>query len=370
MSEESDGDTAVQQGKSRVQRLTAWWKRSRLARALARYGAAYGALLTGGIAYAALFSIFAGLTVAFSVFTAVLGTNSQLQEAVLDALSSALPGIVQTEDNPNAPVTVESLQFPPQSSIVVAVIAFLVLLNSATTVMSSLRAGIRAMFGIVKPGEKVVLAKLRDLLGFVVLALAVVLTAVLGTAVGAAGSVVSEALGLSDNAVADFFLRLLGHLVALGVDFLVLLFLIRVLAGARPPRRDLLIGSLVVSVAAGVIRFLGTALVSGSVSANPLLAPFAVIVVLLLWVNLIVRVLLTACAWTANPPAPPEVTDDVITHAEEHPNYVTESEPETLTWDHDPLTGRIRPVPPPEPEEYWGGLIGWTKRKWRGFREA
>lgn len=58
------------------QRLTAvmdWWKQSRLARMLARYGAVNGATLAGGISYAALFSVVAGLTIMVTVFMRVLG---------------------------------------------------------------------------------------------------------------------------------------------------------------------------------------------------------------------------------------------------------------------------------------------------------
>ncbi len=51
-----------------MQALLAWWKTTRLARALARYGQVNGALLCGGIAYSAIFSVFAGLTIGFTVF--------------------------------------------------------------------------------------------------------------------------------------------------------------------------------------------------------------------------------------------------------------------------------------------------------------
>lgn len=368
MTEESGDGTAVETAKTRLARLLEWWKQTRVARGLGRYGATNGALLTGGIAYSALFSIFAGLTVAFSIFMALLGDNAELRQAVLDALDSALPGIVQSEGNPNG-LTPESLEFSGGTSLLTGVIAFLVLVNTATSVMAALRTGIRSMFGILVPAENAVVAKLRDLAGFLVLALAVVLTAALGIVVGTAGTAIADAVGLGDNPAVQALLRVLGYLVALAVDAAVVLFLIRGLAGARPPRRDLLIGALVVAVAAGVIRFLGTSIV-GSAASNPLLAPFAAIITLLLWVNFIVRILLMVCAWTANPPAIPEIDPDDVTHEGETPNYVTETEPETLEWEHDPQTGRIMPEHAPEPEEYWGGLIGWVKRKYRGFREA
>lgn len=367
--EDAEEASAVETAKSRLARVLEWWKQTRVARGLGRYGAAHGALLTGGIAYSALFSIFAGLAVGFSIFMAVLGGNTELQEAVLGALDDALPGIVRSESNPEGMLTPESLQISGGASLLTGIIGFLVLLNAATSVMAALRSGIRAMFGILTPSENAVVAKLRDLAGFLVLALAVVLTAALGIVVGTAGSAAAGAVGLGDNPAVQVLLRILGYAVALGVDFLVVLFLIRGLAGARPPRRDLVVGALVVAIAAGVIRFLGTSVV-GSAASNPLLAPFAAIITLLLWVNFIVRILLMVCAWTVNPPAIPEIGEDQVTHEAETPNYVTKTEPKTLDWAHDPQTGRLLPEPPPEPEDYWGGLIGWAKRKWRGFRDA
>lgn len=46
-------------------------------------------------------------------------------------------------------------------------------------------------------------------------------------------------------------------------------------------------------------------MVAGSATKNPVLASFAVVVTLLVWVNLIARIVLLAAAWTANPPPQP-----------------------------------------------------------------
>src|SRR4051794_30466215 len=70
----------------RAKALLEWWKHSRAGRALARFGARGGGLLTGGIAYAALFSVFAGLTIGYTVFMAVLGGNEELRDKILDSL--------------------------------------------------------------------------------------------------------------------------------------------------------------------------------------------------------------------------------------------------------------------------------------------
>ena len=51
-----------------------------------------------------------------------------------------------------------------------------------------------------------------------------------------------------------------------------------------------------------VVRILGTTVVAGSVSKNPLFTSVTVLVTLLVWVNLVARIVLLAAAWTADPP--------------------------------------------------------------------
>src|SRR5699024_2191580 len=167
----------------------------------------------------------------------------------------------------------------------------------------------------------------------------------------------------------EWLLRILAVLVPLMVDMLVFLWVFRFLAGVRPPRRDLLLGSLLAAIGSGVLRYLGTSAV-GSVGDNPLLQSSAALATLLLWVNLIVRITLMAAAWIANPPARPVPDEEMITHEDETPNYVTLSRPGTLDWQHDPITGQVQAEEPPPPEPYWGGLIGWVRRKWSGARSA
>ena len=81
---------------ARVRGVLAWWQLTRAGRANARFGAAGGGVLTGGIAYAALFSVFAALTIAYTAFVAVLGRDAQLRQDVLRTVSASLPGLVDT----------------------------------------------------------------------------------------------------------------------------------------------------------------------------------------------------------------------------------------------------------------------------------
>lgn len=320
----------------RLKGLLERWQLSRLGRALARYGKASGGLLAGGITYSALFSVAAALTISYTAFMTVLGSNTELRGTVIDAVNSALPGILDTpgSDGLIAPEDlVLDTALNPASIAAVAV-----LLWTAISVMAALKRSIRLMFGIIVPKENAVATRIRDLVGFLTLALAVVLTAALTIAAGTAGEWVLDLIGI-EGSVAAFGLRAVGFLVAFAVDAGVFVLLFRVVAGVRPPRRDLLVAAAVGGVAAGLLRVFGTSLVGGA--DDPLLATAAALITLLLWINLLARVTLVVAAWAANPPAPPMPDEEDSTHFGETPNYVTLSAPRTLTWEYEAITGVV-----------------------------
>ncbi|MBT0992779.1 YihY/virulence factor BrkB family protein [Cellulomonas sp. DKR-3] len=296
------GDPVGSHGPSLVDRAKAalaWWQRTRPARANARFGARGGGVLTGGIAYATLFSVFAALTFAWTVFMAVLGGNKELRQQVLDAIDEALPGLVDNGSNDGV-ISPDDLQLSAGLTVA-GIIAVVVLLLSALAATGALRTGVRAMFADeAGGGDNAVLGKLRQLAGLAGFAFAILLSVLLTTGATAAAQWVLQ--GLDWGGVATVAVQAVGILVALVVDLGVFVLVVRVLAGESPPTRDLLWGALIAAVGIGVVRYLGTSVVAGSISKNPALAPFAVIVTLLLWVNLIARIMLLASAWVANPP--------------------------------------------------------------------
>jgi len=289
---------------ARVQALLAWWQRTRPARANARFGEAGGGVLTGGIAYAALFSVFAGLTIGYTVFMAVLGGNESLRQSVLDAIDANLPGLVDTGGDSSGLIDPESLQFSAGLGLA-SIIAFVVLLMSAISAMAALRTAARAMFGEpASGGENAVLDKARQLGAFVGLGVAILLSAVLGIATTTAADWLLGLVGLEDSTAGAITVRVLGILVAFVVDAATFCLIVVLLAGIRPPWKDLRGGAIIAGIGLGVVRVLGTSVVAGSASKNALLTSFAVIVTLLVWMNLISRIVLLAAAWTADPPAP------------------------------------------------------------------
>lgn len=295
---------------ARAKAALAWWQATRPARANARFGARGGGVLTGGIAYAALFSVFAALTLGWTVFMALLGGDVALRGRVLTAIDEALPGLVQTDDAGSGLIDPDTLRMSAGLTVAGAV-ALVVLLMSALSAAAALRTGVRAMFAADGAsgtgGENVVLGKLRELGGLAGLAFAVLLSAVLTTAVTAGAQWLLGELGWAG--ATTVVLRVCGLLVTFVLDAAVFVLVVRVLANQHPPRRDLLRGAAICALGVGVVRFLGTSVVAGSATKNPVLASFAVIVTLLVWVNLMARIVLLSAAWTADPRPAPDPCD-------------------------------------------------------------
>ncbi|KQY43051.1 YihY/virulence factor BrkB family protein [Cellulomonas sp. Root137] len=277
----------------------AWWQRTRPARANARFGARGGGVLTGGIAYAALFSVFAALTIGYTVFMAVLGGNDELRQKVLDSVNASLPGLVDTGDGSSGMIDPDSLELSGGLTVT-GIVAVVVLLLSAIAAMAALRTAVRAMFAEEGPGGNAVLGKARELGGFAGMAFAVLLSALVTTGVASAASWILDSLGW--GSAATVVARVLGILVAFVIDAATFLLIVWVLADERPAWWDLRWGAVIAGVGIGIVRILGTSVVAGSVGKNPLFTSVAVIVTLLVWVNLIARIVLLAAAWTANPP--------------------------------------------------------------------
>ncbi len=325
---------------AKVQATISWWNQTRLARTLARYGTCTGGLLSGGMALTTLLSLTAALTVGWTVFMAVLGDNQELRDRVIDALNQALPGLLKSGADSSGLVDPDSLVRSDAWSFT-GIIALVVAAWSVISVVGSLARSIRSMFGVVSLPENGMLTIGRNVVGALGLAVSLVAGAGLGILTGLFGDWTMQHLGISPG-VGRILLTIATHLLAMMVNAVVLALLIRVVAGVRVPRPDLVGGLVLFAVIAEVLQYVGTTAV-GAVD-SPILATATTLVTLVLWVNLLVRVVLTVCAWMSNPPRSVPLTQGATLHFRECPNFVTLSAPETLAWPHHPVTGELMPA--------------------------
>lgn len=343
----------------------------RIVRAMMRYTTARGNLLAGGIAFSGLFSVAAALTIAWTIFMSLMGSNLALRRNVLNGIDAALPGIIQFSPGDGGIIKPDDLVLDTALNVT-SVIAFVVLLWSAIATMAAMANAIRSMFGIWVVKENIGILYLRNFAGFIILVIGVLSSSLLTTAAGVLGNQILEFINVTGT-IGGYALRAVTFAVSLAVDMFVIAFLVRVMASVRVIKKDLWVGCFMAAVGTSAIRVLGTSVV-GSVSDNALLASVAAIATLLLWLNLGARILLIACTFMANPPRPYRVAEAEELHFTETPNYITLSAPHTLEWNSNPVTGAVAPTrSPEEPEEEekplprWGGLLGNLSR-WRAER--
>jgi membrane protein len=287
-------------------RLAKGWPRSRLGRTLERYSDTNGSLLAGGIAYSALFSLFAVLTVAFTAAAQILGGNDALTKQVDSQLSLWLPGVLDTGNggliSPKALVASGALTWT-------SVAAGVVLVWSALTAMTATLGAVRVMFGLQPVPGNAWKARLSALLAFAVVGVGLLASSAVILAAAWSEAWAKDHFGSTAIAL---LLRWAAYLLAWMLDAALLALLFTVMAHAHTPKRDLILGCLLAAAAMSVLKRLGAGVLS-SASSNPLLASAATVVTLLVWVNVMARVILYTAAWlgTAKVEVKPNSKPDV-----------------------------------------------------------
>jgi membrane protein len=250
--------------------------------------------MASGMSFQAVFAIFAGIWVGFSIFGIVLAGNPGLMDAVVEQLGNAIPGLI----GEGGAIDPEKLA---EARILgwTGAIALIGLVLTAVGWLASTRDSIRRLFKLDPPTTNFVLLKLKDFglaLGFGV---AIVLSAAVSLISNQGLSLVFDLLGIdTDSPFAGVVAWLVGVLVVFVFDSLVLAAAFRVLSGVRIPVRRLLAGAAIGGAALGVLKILGSQLLGGATS-NPLLASFAVIIGIMIFLNLVCRVILISATWIA-----------------------------------------------------------------------
>lgn len=279
-----------------VDRVMKWVMALRPVRVFLHYAESRGPILSAGLAFNAIFAVFAALWVAFSVAGLFVTSNPDVQKALYALLDSSIPGLIDTGDGNGAidPADLESASILGWTGA----IALIGLVFTALGWLAACRDAVRLLFDL--PGEKLnpVLLKLKDVgLGLAFGAAILISAALLVFSTQAVGSLL-DAWNVPDPIASLIEGRALGLLLMFGLDAVTLAALYRLLSGLSIPRKRLWVGALIGAAALGILKVLGSALLGGATN-NPLLASFAVIIGLLIWFNLMCQVILLGASWIA-----------------------------------------------------------------------
>ena len=287
-----------------VESLKTRYEASRVGKTLRRFGGHNGNVLAAGIAYYSLASIAAGLMLTATIASALVSSRSAWRSSFYDFLGNAIPGVVDSGDGEGL-ISENDLSAGGIAGAVGAV-SIVILLNTATRYVGGLRAGLRTMLG--RASSNPLTGKVRDLIALVSL----LVIALVGIALQVGASRAAEGImdGLGWESGEAWALRAAAAFAGLVADALFVTVALVVLGKAVMTRRLWwVVGA--VAVLMSILRFAVSASLAGT-SSNPILAPFTAIITMLVFVDLVNRLLLVGAAWMGTYVTAPEEGADKI----------------------------------------------------------
>ncbi len=262
-----------------------------LVRTVQRYQADNGERMAAAVTFYWFLSLFPILLLAVSLLGYVYGDDATAK--VQDALGGILPG--------NAVDTIgETLQEAKGPAGVIGIVG---LLFSGLGWIDALREAIRSIWHQNVLAGNFVVKKLSDivvLIGlFATIAASVLIT---GTTTAAVGWVL-ELVGIEESPPAKFFTIVLAYALALVADTLLFLYLFGRLSRVKNPIKRIIKGAVFGAVGFEVLKIAGGFYVARTTTKGAATyGTFAVVVGLLLFLNLVSRLLLVTAAFVVTGP--------------------------------------------------------------------
>ncbi|MCW4457748.1 YihY/virulence factor BrkB family protein [Microbacterium sp. MPKO10] len=275
-----------------VNRIGTRLSRNRVYRVLQHYLWEDGNLMAAGMSFYAVFAVFAGLSVGFSITGVWLSGNEELVASLIEIINTAVPDLIGAD----GPISPEQL-FNTTLYGWWGAVALIGLSWTATGWMFYTRQAVRAIFQVPRDPRNFFVKKLWDLGMAFGIGLLLIISAVISI-VGTQLLVwFGGLLGFGPN---SFLVgaggSALGVIISLLINAASLTVMFRVLSRLPIPWRTLSTGVLGGSaVLAGLS--IASGLVLESAGRNPLFGSLTVFVALLLWFNLVSRVILLSASW-------------------------------------------------------------------------
>jgi membrane protein len=270
-------------------RRFAWF--DHVARAGGRYERTHGDLLAAGVTYFAFLGLFPVLLLVASIFGLFLAGDALLQQQMFDAIRETFPGELGEQ-------LVHEVSSAVGSAGVTGLVGLVGFLYAGLRTVDKLRIGMELIWkgGVEK--SDVLRDNLQDLLALVALGGIGVVSLGITGAVTQETSRVMKLLGLSDERGYGVLTWVIGIALAIAVDVVIFLWLLRVVPSISYPLRRLLPGALFGAAGFEVLKLIGgyyLSLISHSVTASA----FGGAVGLLVWINVVARFAFFTAAWTS-----------------------------------------------------------------------
>lgn len=264
-------------------------------RAFQNYNRQHGPLMAAGIGFVMFFSITGLLATGFSIAGLVLRGQPELLDTIIGSVSQSAPGLLSI-DGSDGLVDPKSLLNPTGlgwTAIIAAVVTILTALNW----INGVREGLRGVNQLPPLTISPVVLKAGDAGALVLLGVALVVSSGASLVFGTAADLVTNFLSLND-AIAGPLTWLIKIAVPLLLGWATAMIMFRLAGKLKLEKRPLLEATILAAVGTTVLQLFSTELLANA-GRNPLLAPFAIIIGLLIWFNLVSQVYLISGSWAA-----------------------------------------------------------------------
>lgn len=243
------------------------------------------------ITFFSFLALFPLVLLAVSVTGFALRSDLHLQQQLFDHVTQNVPG-------PLGRTLKDALQTAMKNRSGVGIVGLAGVLLTGLGWIGNLRTAIDATWGRPPKQVNFFKAKLGNLLVLAGLGIGVVLSVgltVIGTSLT---DQILRALSLDSVPGSTALLKLLGIALALAGDLVIFWWLLVRLPDVDVPTRIALKGALLAAVGFEVLKIVGSYTIAHTAN-SPTAGPFAGVVAILVWIQLVARLMLFACAWTA-----------------------------------------------------------------------
>lgn len=263
-----------------------------LIRAYQRYSADTGDRLAAAVTFFGFLSFFPLLALAVSLLALVLRDDAV--STVVRTVNDYSPGLADQ-------LGLRELLRNNTKAGLTGLIGLAGLLLSGLGWVDALREALRTIWHQNVQAGNVVTKKLADVLILAGLGIALVVSVLVSAATGSFTGLALRLVGLDDSVVAAVLVKVIGIVASLLTSTVIFLYLFIRLPKVQTPWRRVVKGAVLAAVLFEVLKQFGAFYIART-TQNPLYGTFAVVVGLLVWINVVVRMLLLAAAWTVTAP--------------------------------------------------------------------
>jgi membrane protein len=251
----------------------------------------HGNQYAGAITYFSFLALFPLLLLAVSVTGFVLHAHPAAQQDLFAHIADKVPGSFGT-------TLKTGLQKAIDARAGVGIVGLVGVLLSGLGWIANLREAIDAVWGRTVPKQNFVKSKISNLVVLGGLGLGILVSLAL-TAVGTSlTKQILRTLSLDSLPGFTLLLKVVGIAIAVLGDMVIFWWVLVRMPQMTLARRDALKGVLLASVGFEILKILGTYTIAKS-AGSATAGPFAGIIAVLIWIQLVARYMLFCCAWMA-----------------------------------------------------------------------